>query len=47
MQEMHGKYLLNRLVHKALEEEMKTIHALTLRTILPAEWRPEESSHIQ
>jgi stress-induced morphogen len=28
----------HRLCHKALEEEMRSIHALTLKTVTPSAW---------
>nr|CAX82597.1 transcription regulator 90.1 [Schistosoma japonicum] len=39
-QEFEGKSLVqrHRIVHKQLEEEMKSIHALTLKTLTPSQW---------
>ncbi|CAH8444686.1 unnamed protein product [Schistosoma turkestanicum] len=35
-QEFEGKSLLDR--HRLLEEEMRSIHALTLKTLTPSQW---------
>lgn len=42
-----GKPMLqqHRLVHKAIEEERKTIHALTLKTKTPEAWEGEKSAN--
>ncbi|CAH8444705.1 unnamed protein product [Schistosoma turkestanicum] len=39
-QEFEGKSLLDRhrIVHRLLEEEMRSIHALTLKTLTPSQW---------
>ncbi|CAH8485989.1 unnamed protein product [Schistosoma rodhaini] len=35
-QEFEGKSLVDR--HRLLEEEMKSVHALTLKTLAPSQW---------
>ena len=41
-----GKPLLqqHRLVHKVIEEERKSIHALTLKTKTPDQWAKEQNT---
>ncbi|CAH8830947.1 unnamed protein product [Trichobilharzia szidati] len=41
--EFEGKSLVerHRLVHKQLDDEMKSIHALTLKTLTPTQWESQ------
>lgn len=36
----------HRLCHKCLEEEIKSIHALSLRTIAPSAWTAEKEASL-
>uniref|UniRef100_A0A5K4F6M6 BolA-like protein n=1 Tax=Schistosoma mansoni TaxID=6183 RepID=A0A5K4F6M6_SCHMA len=40
-QEFEGKSLVDR--HRLLEEEMKSVHALTLKTLAPSQWSLKSS----
>uniref|UniRef100_A0A5K4F8R5 BolA-like protein n=1 Tax=Schistosoma mansoni TaxID=6183 RepID=A0A5K4F8R5_SCHMA len=44
-QEFEGKSLVDRhrIVHRLLEEEMKSVHALTLKTLAPSQWSLKSS----
>lgn len=33
----------HQLVHEAIKEEMKDIHALTLKTLTPQQWEKKKS----
>lgn len=39
-----GMLVQHRAVHKAIEEEMRVIHAVTLKTVTPAAWSTDASN---